>query len=134
MEMLLPSLELASRDRGSRRRSSLVSRNVTVDGHRTSVRLEPAMWDALTYVCQCERKSLHGVVSEIAHGEMASSLTGDPGLSHELFSRRRRGVGTAPARTDLRELNQPRGGVSPPGGRKKSGQWLRTTSRSAEKA
>jgi len=75
MEMLLPSQERASRDRGSRRRSTLVSRNVTVDGHRTSVRLEPAMWDALTYVCQCERKSLHGVVSEIARGEMASSLT-----------------------------------------------------------
>ena len=28
--------------------SVLVSRNVRVEGHRTSVRLEPDMWEALT--------------------------------------------------------------------------------------
>ncbi|MCA8931848.1 MAG: ribbon-helix-helix domain-containing protein, partial [Rhodospirillaceae bacterium] len=27
--------------------STLLSRNITVDGHRTSIRLEPEMWEAL---------------------------------------------------------------------------------------
>jgi predicted DNA-binding ribbon-helix-helix protein len=58
-----------------RRASTLVNRNVTVAGHRTSVRLEPAMWDALHHVCERERKSLNGIVTEIAHAQVESSLT-----------------------------------------------------------
>ncbi len=38
--------------------SSLISRNVTVAGHRTSMRLEPAMWDALGEICRREHASL----------------------------------------------------------------------------
>jgi|SRR5665213_2656225 len=59
----------------SRRPSTLVNRNVTVAGHRTSVRLEPAMWDALHHVCEREQKSLNGVVTEIARAQVESSLT-----------------------------------------------------------
>jgi predicted DNA-binding ribbon-helix-helix protein len=35
-------------------RSSLVSRNVKVHGHRISVRLEPQMWDSMTEICRRE--------------------------------------------------------------------------------
>jgi predicted DNA-binding ribbon-helix-helix protein len=42
-------------------RSTLVSRNVVVSGRRTSVRLEPEMWDGLREICQRERSTLHQV-------------------------------------------------------------------------
>jgi predicted DNA-binding ribbon-helix-helix protein len=58
-----------------RRPSTLVNRNVTVAGHRTSVRLERAMWDALRQVCEREQKSLNCVVTEIAREQVESSLT-----------------------------------------------------------
>jgi predicted DNA-binding ribbon-helix-helix protein len=74
-QALLRADDLPRRGWTGRRPSTLVSRNVTVDGHRTSVRLERAMWDALNYVCHSEGKSLHAVVSEIARRQMESSLT-----------------------------------------------------------
>jgi predicted DNA-binding ribbon-helix-helix protein len=58
-----------------RRPSTLINRNVTVAGHRTSVRLEPAMWDALHHVSEREQKSLNDVVTEIARSQVESSLT-----------------------------------------------------------
>lgn len=58
-----------------RRPSTLINRNVTVAGHRTSVRLEPAMWDALHHVCEREQKSLAEVVTDIARDQVESSLT-----------------------------------------------------------
>jgi len=39
--------------------STLVSRNVTIGGHRTSCRLEPFMWDALYDICARERVTIH---------------------------------------------------------------------------
>ena len=39
--------------------SSLISRNITVHGHRTSMRLEPAMWDALIEICRREKLTIH---------------------------------------------------------------------------
>jgi predicted DNA-binding ribbon-helix-helix protein len=53
----------------------LVIRNVVVSGHRTSVRLEPLMWDALADIARHRRKSLHELVTEIEHSRTASSLT-----------------------------------------------------------
>ena len=41
------------------RQSSLVNRNVVVDGRRTSIRLEAEMWNDLRDVCKREGKSLH---------------------------------------------------------------------------
>ena len=46
--------------------AALVSRNVTVKGRRTSVRLEPAMWHGLQEICKRERASLHEVCTAIA--------------------------------------------------------------------
>ena len=39
--------------------STLVSRNITVNGHRTSVRLEPEMWRALKEISARENCSIH---------------------------------------------------------------------------
>lgn len=41
--------------------STLVSRNVVVSGRRTSIRLEPEMWDGLREICQRERSNIHQV-------------------------------------------------------------------------
>ena len=55
--------------------STLLSGNVTVSGRRTSIRLEPAMWDALKEISSREAKSVHSIVTEIAHHRTQSSLT-----------------------------------------------------------
>lgn len=56
--------------------STLVSKNVTIDGRRTSVRLEPAMWNGLQDICSRERASIHVICSAIAHAKQArTSLT-----------------------------------------------------------
>ena len=34
--------------------STLVNRNVTIEGRRTSLRLEPTMWDAMDEICRRE--------------------------------------------------------------------------------
>jgi len=56
-------------------RSTLVNRNVTVEGHRTSIRLEPAMWEALAMVCKRESKNMNELVTGIARGRNQSTLT-----------------------------------------------------------
>jgi predicted DNA-binding ribbon-helix-helix protein len=46
--------------------STLVSRNITVNGHRTSVRLEPEMWRALKEIAARENCSIHELCSLIS--------------------------------------------------------------------
>jgi|KBSSwiStaDraftv2_1062776.scaffolds.fasta_scaffold1617566_2 predicted DNA-binding ribbon-helix-helix protein len=55
--------------------SSLLSRNITVAGHRTSMRLEPEMWDALFEICQREGLTPHEVCTVVDARRRASSLT-----------------------------------------------------------
>lgn len=56
--------------------TSLISRNVTIAGHRTSIRLEPDMWQALKEICRRERASMHEVCTTVAqHKQENSSLT-----------------------------------------------------------
>ena len=55
--------------------SSLVIRNVVVGGHRTSVRLEPVMWDALQDIARRRRVTIHDLVTAIDRERTASSLT-----------------------------------------------------------
>ena len=56
--------------------STLVSRNVTVSGRRTSLRLEPAMWDALAEICDREAMTPSALCSEIDRNrDPAGSLT-----------------------------------------------------------
>ena len=46
--------------------SSLLSRNIRIGKHRTSVRLEPIFWDILGYVTERENISAHEVCTQIA--------------------------------------------------------------------
>src|SRR5262245_868928 len=55
--------------------SSLVIHNVVVAGHRTSVRLEPLMWDALRDIARQERATINELVTEIDRERTASTLT-----------------------------------------------------------
>lgn len=56
--------------------SGPVNRNIVVAGHRTSIRLEPVMWDALKEICRRERINLHEIATQIASGRSsATSLT-----------------------------------------------------------
>jgi predicted DNA-binding ribbon-helix-helix protein len=55
--------------------STLVSRNVTVNGRRTSVRLEPSMWRALEEICAREGKTIHEFVTDVDARRSESSLT-----------------------------------------------------------
>jgi predicted DNA-binding ribbon-helix-helix protein len=47
-------------------RSTLVSRNVVVSGRRTSIRLEPEMWDSLREICQRERATVHQICTTVS--------------------------------------------------------------------
>lgn len=47
-------------------KSTLVSRNITVLGKRTSVRLEPEMWSALGDIAKREDCKIHDICSLIA--------------------------------------------------------------------
>lgn len=53
----------------------LVSRNVTVNGHRTSLRLERATWEALEEIAANEGKSIHEVCSMVEDLRRGSSRT-----------------------------------------------------------
>ena len=46
-------------------KSTLVSRNITVLGRRTSVRLEPEMWNALREISKREQCKIHDICSLI---------------------------------------------------------------------
>lgn len=60
----------------SDKKSSLVSRNITVMGRRTSVRLEPEMWTALREIARRESCSIHNLCSLIYMRKSArTSLT-----------------------------------------------------------
>jgi predicted DNA-binding ribbon-helix-helix protein len=53
----------------------LVSRNVTVSGRRTSIRLEPEMWDGLTEICRREDLTPHQLATLVDRCRHRSSLT-----------------------------------------------------------
>jgi predicted DNA-binding ribbon-helix-helix protein len=53
----------------------LVIRNIVVGGHRTSVRLEPVMWEALHEIARRLGVTIHDLVTEIDRRRTASSLT-----------------------------------------------------------
>lgn len=57
------------------RQSTLVNRNVTVNGHRTSMRLEPSMWEALDEIGRREGATIHKLCSMVDSTRAQSSLT-----------------------------------------------------------
>ena len=57
-------------------RSTLINRNIVVNTHRTSVRLEAEMWNDLRDICRREDKSIHEICTLIADRKHESrSLT-----------------------------------------------------------
>jgi len=55
--------------------TTLQSRNVLIDRHRTSMRLEPEMWDALTDIARREKISINCLCSLVSVHRRQSSLT-----------------------------------------------------------
>lgn len=55
--------------------STLESRNIVVNGHRTSMRLEPAMWEALEEICWREDCSANQICTMVDEHHRQSSLT-----------------------------------------------------------
>ena len=53
----------------------LLSRNVTINGRRTSLRLEQASWEAIDEICGCEGVSLHELCTMIENQRNGSSRT-----------------------------------------------------------
>jgi len=61
------------------RQSALVLRNISVRGRRTSIRLEPEIWDTLAEICRREFCAPDDVCSYVEerkspHGSLTSSL------------------------------------------------------------
>lgn len=54
-------------------KSGLVSKNIMVNGHRTSIRLEPEMWSALADIAKRECCSIHELSSIVANCKRPSS-------------------------------------------------------------
>ena len=46
-------------------KGQLISRTITVNGRRTSLRLEPALWDAMGDICGKEGLTVHELISLI---------------------------------------------------------------------
>lgn len=56
-------------------RPVLVCRNVTVSGRRTSLRMEPYLWDSMREICERERMTLNELCSAIDVRRGAANLT-----------------------------------------------------------
>lgn len=64
-----------ARGGGEKERPVLVCRNVTVNGRRTSLRMEPLLWDSMKEICEREGMSLNQMCSAIDSRRGASNLT-----------------------------------------------------------
>ncbi len=53
----------------------LICRNITVGGHRTSIRLEPEFWGALAAIALREGQTIDQVCTEVDHGAGKLSRT-----------------------------------------------------------
>lgn len=54
---------------------SLLNLNVTIAGRRTSMKLEPDMWDALDELCRRERITMHEACTMVADRHHGNNLT-----------------------------------------------------------
>lgn len=53
----------------------LISRNVTINGRRTSLRLERVIWDAIGDICEKEGLTIHELITLIDHRRNKISRT-----------------------------------------------------------
>ena len=56
-------------------KTKLINKNVTINGRRTSLRLEQASWEAMNDICQCEGLTLHELCSLIETHRQGASRT-----------------------------------------------------------
>ena len=61
---------------GYDRREDRTRRNIRIGKRRTSIRLEPEMWDALTEICSQLDKDLNEICTEL-HTAMADDTPGN---------------------------------------------------------
>ncbi len=96
--------------------STLISHNVMVSGHRTSVRLEKEMWIGIKDIARLERCSVHTLCSEIAQRKRpGTSLTAairvfimcyfQAAATHEGHQQAGHGTGAQQASTVLHRLD-----------------------------
>jgi len=50
-------------------------RNVRINGHRTSIRLEPTLWDAVEDICTTEGLSLDALCERVARERPGGNYT-----------------------------------------------------------
>src|ERR1051325_5912990 len=81
---------------GEKSPSSLVIHNVVVSGRRTSVRLEPVMWEALQDIARRQERTVHDLVTQIDRERTASSLTAAIRVYIVAFYRSAPALGAAP--------------------------------------
>ncbi|MGC8477972.1 MAG: ribbon-helix-helix domain-containing protein [Acetobacteraceae bacterium] len=55
--------------------SRLVNRNVIAGSGRTSMRLEPELWDALIEICRREGRDVHALIREVDAQRAAGGRT-----------------------------------------------------------
>jgi predicted DNA-binding ribbon-helix-helix protein len=55
--------------------SSLINRNVIVAGRSTSIRLEAAMWDALSEIAGREERTVNAICTRVDKRRKESTLT-----------------------------------------------------------
>ena len=55
--------------------SRLVNRNVIAGGGRTSMRLEPELWEALIEICQREGRDVHALIRAVDAARHAGGRT-----------------------------------------------------------
>lgn len=55
--------------------SRLLNRNVTAERGRTSMRLEPEIWDALHEICSREKTTLAGLVQHVERDRTSGGRT-----------------------------------------------------------
>ena len=58
-----------------RQANPLISRNIRIDGRRTSIRLEESMWDALKEIGQRQGVSVHAFCEAVDRERGSLSLT-----------------------------------------------------------
>ncbi len=60
---------------GGKEGLALVCRNVKVNGRRTSLRMEPYIWDSLKEICDRERLALNEICTQIDRRRGEANLT-----------------------------------------------------------
>jgi predicted DNA-binding ribbon-helix-helix protein len=55
--------------------SKLISKNVTVGRHRTSMRLEAELWDALADIAQRENMTVNDICTRVRKAHQGTGLT-----------------------------------------------------------